>query len=274
MNQPTYMKSPRAAFSLVEILVSVAIFALIMVAIKTVLYTALDLRDKAYQSTEKADAQSYALNVLRTDLQTMAAPDSILVQGIYGAQQGSLNQRQDSLVFYSTNALAMDDLPGTEIQRIEYALMEYSFLSETRTERNDLTLVRTVTRNLLAATQPETKTQPLLRHVLSLEFAYYDGSSWMDSWDSTSQDPPMPTAVRVRVVQVKTEDEKQFMEPMELLVSVLTVASEEEETETEESESSTEDDSGSQEQGGDTSPQEGQGPGGGGMQNPGGGGRA
>ena len=36
-------------------------------------------------------------------------------------------------------------------------------------------------------------------NVQDLQFAYYDGANWRDSWDSTIGGTNLPTAVRVRL---------------------------------------------------------------------------
>ena len=57
--------------------------------------------------------------------------------------------------------------------------------------------MRRATRNLLAPTTPEPTEQTICRHVISLNFSYFDGTGWYDEWDSTQQDNRLPVAVEI-----------------------------------------------------------------------------
>jgi hypothetical protein len=41
--------------------------------------------------------------------------------------------------------------------------------------------------------------QPLARGIHSLAFQYYDGEYWQDTWDSSTEDPKLPLAVRIHL---------------------------------------------------------------------------
>ena len=84
-------------------------------------------------------------------------------------------------------------------------------------------LVRTVERNLLA-TLPETPPEePLLSGVSSMEVEFYDGQSWKDSWEVTTEDQTLPQAVRVRLL-LASEAGEIAPAPLEVLVPWTTQA--------------------------------------------------
>ena len=59
--------------------------------------------------------------------------------------------------------------------------------------------MRTVTRNLLATSTQAADVQRLLGNVENLDFSYFDGSQWQDSWDTSADNTNLPNAVRVRI---------------------------------------------------------------------------
>ena len=58
-------------------------------------------------------------------------------------------------------------------------------------------LVRRVTTNLLSPSTPPYYDEVVCRGVRSFNLRYFDGSDWLDQWDSTLQDNASPTAVEV-----------------------------------------------------------------------------
>lgn len=58
-------------------------------------------------------------------------------------------------------------------------------------------LVRRVTRNLLAQTEDLPEEEVLCRNVTEFTVRYYDGSQWLDTWDSTQFGDTLPMAVDV-----------------------------------------------------------------------------
>jgi hypothetical protein len=76
--------------------------------------------------------------------------------------------------------------------RIEFLLMQ----SE---DGSDTVLVRHATANLLAPVAPAPDEEVLCRRVASFNLRYFDGTSWLDTWDSTTQGDVLPLAVEVRL---------------------------------------------------------------------------
>ena len=62
------------AFTLFELLIAVAIFAVVLVAIQTVFYSALSLRNRTVAQLESAVPLRHALEILRRDLANLVPP--------------------------------------------------------------------------------------------------------------------------------------------------------------------------------------------------------
>jgi hypothetical protein len=70
---------------------------------------------------------------------------------------------------------------------------------DSETKDGTYLLLRQVTTNLLAPNQLVANEQVLCRNVVSLNLRYYDGSDWLDEWDSTADSNSLPLAVEVDI---------------------------------------------------------------------------
>ncbi len=63
--------------------------------------------------------------------------------------------------------------------------------------------------------------------VESIEFWFFDGLQWLDTWDSTQQPTKLPVAIRMNLQLVTPEeiDLPQGLPPVELLVPLMAQAS-------------------------------------------------
>jgi len=210
------------AFTLLELLLAVMIFAIVLMAINTVFYSGLRLERATSRALDERVGLQQVLALLRRDLQGAVPPNS---NGVFtcdfrcGATRGSgaLGSAQNrSLEFYTTTGALKADAPWGDLQRVRYALVSPA----DRTARG-LDLVRTVTRNLLTTGEEDLDTQWLMGNIESLEFLSYDGTSWRDSWDTTLGDVGLPVAVRADFRLANTNQANAVAasgEPLELLV--------------------------------------------------------
>jgi type II secretion system protein J len=221
-------QSRRHGFTLIEILLAVTIFAIVLLSINTVFYSALRLERATTRSLDSRVTLNQALALLRRDLQGAVSPNTngiFLCDFISGAAAGSSmgSTKNSSLEFCTTTGVIKDDAPWGDLQRVRYELVQPA----NRTLRG-LDLVRVVTRNLLPTTTEETATQWLMGNVESLEFLSYDGSTWRDSWDTTMGDTGLPLAVRARLQLANTNQAGNVsftqLEPLELLVPLMVQA--------------------------------------------------
>jgi type II secretion system protein J len=219
-------KRPPAAFTLIEVLLALAICAIVLVAINAVYATAVRLRDRTSSAVAAALPTERAFTVLRRDLEGAVGPWGHLagdfkcdVQtmgvnlGISGATAGG-----SGLDFFTTTGTIGDDTPYADVQEVFYELQ-----APTGSDQQGLDLVRYVNRNLLATTLVTPAAQTLLHDVATLQFDCYDGLQWRSFWDTSAGDTNLPVAVRVRVQLAGSDQGAAGQEPLELTVPLVTV---------------------------------------------------
>jgi len=202
-------------FTLMEMLLALAVSAIVLAGIGGVFYSAMRLRERTAALVDASAPLNQALAFLRRDLRGAMTPGGIFA-GVFrgGMLSGGLTEGY-GLQFSTTTGVITDDQPWGDIQDVVYELRD-------PIERNDTggrDLIRSVSRNLLPVTTQEATDQWLLGNVLNLEVACYDGFEWRDSWDSTLGDTNLPVAVRVRIeLAADNAADTRNREPIELIV--------------------------------------------------------
>ena len=179
----------RGGFTLVELLLSTAIFSVIIGAAYAVFVAGLDLQEKADRRLLRLQSARFALARITEDLQSAAifgTADTFLFEGFDG--QGENERDDDAIDFASfSNASRVGDSPASD-------QCEIGYLIYADPERGTSILYRR-----LDATVDEDITeggtyQELAEGVVSLNIEYYDGLSWEESFQSDRQ---LPERVRV-----------------------------------------------------------------------------
>jgi hypothetical protein len=211
-------------------MLAAAIFSIILVAINTVFFAAIRLRQRTTEMLEESLPLNQALTFIRRDLQNAMPPGGLLAGNFSSggpsgtsatgvskmASGASLGGSQNGgLDFYTTTGHLSDDAPWGDIQEVSYQLVPA--LDNPNATGKDL--VRTVTRNLLATATQTAEAQRLAGNIASLDFFYYDGTQWRDTWDTSAGDTGLPAAVRVRL-QPATPDGiiPREVQPLEMVV--------------------------------------------------------
>jgi type II secretion system protein J len=211
-------------FTLIEMLLAVAICAIVLLAINGVFATALHLRDKTSDAVEEALPVNRALEILGRDLKGAVGPGGFLagdfrcgVQAT-GATMGLSGEAGSAgLDFCTSTGSITDEAPWGDLQEVFYEL-------KAPTDRNDagMDLVRCVNRNLLAMTTQTPEIQWLMGKVQTLEFDCYDGTQWRNTWDTSAGDTNLPVAVRVRIHLVpRPGEEGGNLQPVEMVVPLV-----------------------------------------------------
>ncbi len=194
------------AFTLIEVILALAIFAIVLVAINTAFFAALRLRQHTSEAVENAIPLTRVLSLLRRDLQNAVPPGGVLMGDFRsagpsgtatskGAPSSIAGGQYGGLDFFTTTGALSDEAPWGDVQEVNYQLMDP--LDKAHYYGKDL--VRSVTRNLLAISTQSADVQRLLSNVDSLDFFYWDGTQWRDTWDTSAGDTNLPLAVRVRL---------------------------------------------------------------------------
>ncbi len=186
----------RRAFTLLELLIALAVVAVIMAALSA----SLGIAFRAKASTEAAVAPlqrvDVALAFLRRDFESALAPIGYSAQ----TQSNNLAQYFQGIQGDGGNAdvildAAVDAPPQTSLQT-DIRQVEYMVIANGA----DHLLVRNVTSNLLPSTgtTPDSDQEIICRGVRSFTVLYYDGSlNVYDTWDSTQQQNALPVAVQI-----------------------------------------------------------------------------
>ncbi len=227
------------AFTLIEVILAIGIMAIALVAINTAFFAAVRLRQKTTQQLEQAQPVEQALAVLRRDLLNAAGPGGVMEGDFRGsafgggiggsstssktksanssqaAQNTLASQNPGSLDFFTTTGTLSDNAPWADMQEVNYQLVD----AADRAHSFGRDLVRNVNRSLLAVATATPEAQRLLSNVESLDFYYFDGMNWQESWDTTSGNTNLPVAVRVRLrLGQDPAVASQRLEPIEMVV--------------------------------------------------------
>jgi type II secretion system protein J len=213
------------AFTLIEMLLAVAICAIVLVAINGVFATAVRLRDKTSEAVEESLPVNRAMDLMIRDLKGTVGPGGYMAGDFrcgaqaMGATMGLSGEAgSEGLDFFTSTGAISDKAPWGDIQEVFYEL-------KAPTDRNQtgMELVRCVNRNLLATTTATPETQSVLSNVQTVQFDCYDGMQWRDTWDTSAGDTNLPVAVRIRIqLAAKQGETAPNQPPLEMLVPLVT----------------------------------------------------
>ena len=214
------------AFTLVEVLLALAICAIVLVVINAVFATAVRLRDRTSAGIDENLPVERTLQIVTRDLKGTVGPRGFLAGDFkcgaqaMGSSMGLSGEAGGAgLDFFTDTGMISDSAPWGDLQEVLYEL-------KAPTDRNQagMDLIRCVNRNLLATTTQTPDIQPLLSHVESVDFDCYDGSQWRNTWDTSSGDTNLPTAVRIRIhLMAQSGEDALHKTPLEVMVPLGTV---------------------------------------------------
>ena len=198
-----------------------------LTAINGVFYSAMRLERKTSNTVEEALPLQQTAEMLKRDLRGIVAPAGVLTgrfqSGTASAVPGSMVP-QGATTFYTTTGAIDDTSPWAEVQKVIYYLKK---ADSQNTVGKDL--VHVVSRNLLPTSQEQLVEQWLMGGVERLQMAFYDGTAWRDTWDSTTPDPltgqtnNLPRAIKVEL-ELAAGYREPRKAPIQLLVPVVVQA--------------------------------------------------
>lgn len=183
------------AFTLLELLVAMALMVVVAACLYTVLYTSFRARRSALSAVEPTALAINAIELIKQDAYGVLPPTGTLAGAFLGTDSRGINGADaDSLEFYTTHIYANHDNLAGGLGKVELALDE-----DTDDDRESYRLIRRVTTNLLSPRAVEADEQVLCRNVMSLNLRYFDGEGWMDEWDSTADANSLPVAIQIDI---------------------------------------------------------------------------
>ncbi len=183
-------------FTLLEMLLAVAVSGAVVAAVYGTLSAAVRARDTARAAVGQDRALRSAIDTVRRDLQAAPRPGGVLA----GTFLGSDNADADEVSFTTTNPYRStpDRLADMINVRLQRADDDGQGLEGD--EVRGRMLVREVTTNLLAASTPEPMREVLLRGVRSFDARYVADGAWVDDYDSTQYGNVLPRAAELVIV--------------------------------------------------------------------------
>ena len=218
----------RRAFTLLELLLTVLVFAIVLGAIHGVFFTALRLRDRTSDAIERSLPLQQTLAILKRDIGNLVPPGGKLSGQLQStptaSTPGSSMNHASGPQFHTSVGIVGDAQPWGEIERVSY------YLAAPTNAAPGMDLFRSVARNLLPVSQDSTEDQFLMSGVDSITFQYHDGNNWKDTWDSTQADSTtgltnnLPRAIKVALALHTENQSLGAPAPVELIVPVPVVA--------------------------------------------------
>jgi general secretion pathway protein J len=175
-------------FTLLEVLIAIAIFSLISLSSFSIFDTVLSSDEKAKQRSERHNELQRAFVIIERDL-IQIARRSVRFNG--ESPQDNFLQTSGDINLSDEQALAFVrhgwTNPGLLLPRSDMQAVSYQLVDETL-ERLHFNFVD-------AVVGEEPKVRPLISDVSALEFEFYDGEKWQDTWSEKS----LPLAIAIEV---------------------------------------------------------------------------
>jgi len=200
MTACTLRRRRAGGFSLLELLLAMAMAAMLALSLYTAMNVALRAKSSANASLEPTRAAMIAMDLIQQDFQSVPPPgdsaaDTIPLSGsFYGEHLPAAGGDNDSVEFYSIGA---DTIEGDPVDAPPLSEGIRRIHLQVQSDAGGSVLVRRVTRNLMPSSEPAVEEEILCRNVRSFALRYYDGVAWQEEWDSTTLEDNLPLAVAI-----------------------------------------------------------------------------
>jgi prepilin-type N-terminal cleavage/methylation domain-containing protein len=247
MITPRHDSRRARGFTLLEVLLAVAVFSIVLIAIHSVFFSALRLRNRTVEVVEKTVPIGQTVAIIQQDLANIVLPGTNMLFGPFqttptqtsGSQNNALQTGglptggtptgqtagmiagRSSPVFYTSTGVIDLNSPFADVQKVSY------FLAPSTNNTPGMDLYRAVTRNLLPVLTEESVDQFLMSGVEEINFFFYDGNGWVDTWDSTTPDSAtgltnsLPQAIKVQIQLTGDQPTSTAGAPVEIVVPLL-----------------------------------------------------
>ena len=232
----------QGGFTLMEVMFATMAFALILLVMQMTFSGVLGLRNRAQKRVDQQAILSQAMTIMKRDLENMIVTGGLMAEGLICTEMGSPDMPNDQLEFYSTTAVVSDQFPWGDVQKVGYLLGVDPIQTVTTNLGQALMRLSLNTLPLEANEEPPVETL-MLDNVRSMQFEFFDGLQWLQTWDSNVNEPAVPLAVRAMVEDFTNNPNPTGRQTRiwEILVPIFTIKPPSEESE--EGEGEEEDDS-------------------------------
>lgn len=216
----------RAGFTLIEVLLAVAVFAIVLAAINSVFFGALRLRNKTTAAFENALPLQQALSILQRDFEGIMPSGSPFGGTFTTTTAGTENTpafagQRVTPDLYTTVGSVDHSARWADVQKVAYFL---AVPTNNVSESAGKDLVRLVTRNLLPVSYEEAESQWLMSGLEELRLQFYDGMTWIENWDNSTT-TNLPQAIKVQIIMAEDRARAgRVPMPIEIVVPVFVQA--------------------------------------------------
>jgi len=251
-NQGAGRRSQRA-FTLIEVLLTIAIFAVILAAIDGVLFAALRLQNHAEDAVGDVLPAGRAIEFIKRDIagivpmnnstnsstndssssssssstNSAAAATNFVIGPVVGGTYSGTNSLQGAglsgvikLEMFTATGVAGDGDHWCEIERVDYSLQPS--VNRSRNE-GGFDLVRCVSHNPFTFNPEIPDLKRLIGGLQDMQVTFFDGTNWQGSWGNpdTVGTSNLPTAIKIKLYYYADRNTT-ARSPLELLYPVPT----------------------------------------------------
>ena len=184
------MRKRRAAFTLIEVILAVALCALVMTLVYGVLISTVQASEQIEQITQGSEIGPAILSLMREDLGAAFLPGTD--QDYFVGQERAGRDRID---FVSSSPVYAAETPGSEPKIHSVSEIGYQ-VKESR--EDGLVLYRRV--------DPFVDAEPLrggrliaIAPVTSFKVTYLDNGTWVPTWASSKRENKLPSSIRIEL---------------------------------------------------------------------------
>ena len=188
-------RSEQQGFTLLEVLIAIAIFSVVSLASFTIFDTVLRGDENSKIRSDSQNELQRAFLLMERDF-TQIAKRSMRING--EAPSNSFLQTSDDSFLADEQAIAFVRngwtnpgllLPRSDMQRVAY-------------RDDDETLQRLHYNFVDAVVGQEPKIRPLISQVTNLTFEFYDGSKWQDKWSGSTLPQAIAIEIETEVIKI------------------------------------------------------------------------
>lgn len=218
-------------FTLLELIVAMAMVSILAGSLYACIYIGFKSRETAQRAILPAQRMGNVLTMLALDIDGALPPTGIFAaefRGFSGSGGTSNSQAPSStsslsaanlnsasssnlhvasldpealtlLSFFTSSNTPRENEFGADVRKVEFTL-------ETPERSAHPALVRRVYTNLSPSKEPLAREQILCRNVISAYMRFFDGTVWLDTWDSKAQADLLPLAVEMTLEMELPDD--------------------------------------------------------------------